>query len=67
MKVAQRAVALTSTVIGQEPSGRPAQGAPGAKAASGDTVFRRTAATDGLAEVEHGRLAAQSAAAADLK
>lgn len=61
------AVALIGTVIGQEPSARPAQGSSGVKAATADALFMRTAAMDGLAEVEHGRLATQNAAAADVK
>jgi hypothetical protein len=36
-------MALTSTVIGQEPSARPAQGTPSAKSPSADAVFKRTA------------------------
>ncbi len=61
------AVALIGTVVGQEPSARPAQDSAGAKAATADALFMRTAAIDGLAEVEHGRLATQNAAAADVK
>ncbi len=59
--------ALICTVVGQEPSARPAQGSAGAKAATADALFMRTVAMDGLAEVEHGRLATQNAAAADVK
>ena len=60
-------VAATITVIGQEPSARPAQGTASAKATSAEAVFMRTAAMDGLAEVEHGRLAIERGASADVK
>ena len=60
-------MALTSTVIGQEPSARPAQGTPSAKSPGADAVFMRRAAMDGLAEVEHGRLATQNGSAAEVK
>lgn len=43
--------------------GRSAQGKP----AAADAVFMRTAAMDGMAEVEHGRLAAQNATHAEVK
>ena len=55
---------------GQEPTstakpapGSPAQGTP----AAADAMFIRTAATDGMAEVEHGRLAAQNATNDEVK
>jgi putative membrane protein len=66
-KVVALACGLTCTVAaGQEPSARQPQ-SPVAKAAGADAAFMRTAAMDGLAEVEHGRLAAQNASAADVK
>ena len=60
-------VAFAGMVMAQEPSARPAAGGPAAKSSSTDAVFIRTAAMDGLAEVEHGRLATQNAEAADVK
>jgi putative membrane protein len=58
------ACAFTWTVIAsQEPATKP----PGAKPASADAPFIGTAAMDGLAEVEHGRLATQNAASPDVK
>jgi putative membrane protein len=67
-KVTALAFTLTCTAVaGQEPSSRQAQNPAGAKSANADSVFMRTAAMDGLAEVEHGRLAAQNASAADVK
>jgi putative membrane protein len=60
--------AMAATLAaGQESSAPQRQGQTGAKAANADAVFMRTAAMDGLAEVEHGRLAAQNASAADVK
>lgn len=59
--------ALTGTVMAQEPPVRPAQSPPGTKSASPDAVFMRIAGMDGLAEVEHGRLATQNASSADVK
>ena len=45
----------------------PAQGAKGAGEAAADATFMRQAANDGMAEVEHGRLAAKNASSADVK
>jgi putative membrane protein len=44
-----------------------AQGAAKGAPAAADAMFIRTAAMDGMAEVEHGRLAAQNAAHDDVK
>jgi putative membrane protein len=60
-------VAFAGMVMAQEPSARPAAGGSAAKSSSTDAVFIRTAAMDGLAEVEHGRLATQNASSADVK
>jgi putative membrane protein len=67
-KVTALACALTCTMVaGQEPSTRQPKGTAAAQSANADSLFMRTAAMDGLAEVEHGRLAAQNASAADVK
>ena len=53
---------------GQEPSTtKPQPASPKEKPASSDATFMGTAAMDGLAEVEHGRLATQNASAPDVK
>jgi len=57
-----------SAFAGQEPAAtKPRPAATGEKAGSTDDAFMKTAAMAGLAEVEHGRLAAQNASAADVK
>jgi putative membrane protein len=68
MKRVMGLVALTcaltwSVVKGQEP----AASKPGQKPASADAPFIGNAAMDGLAEVELGRLAMQSASSSDVK
>jgi putative membrane protein len=67
IKVVALSVAFSGMAMAQEPSARPAQGAAAAKPAGADAAFMKTAAMDGLAEVEHGRLAAQNAASAEVK
>jgi putative membrane protein len=55
-------------VAGQEPAKTPTRPAvPGAKPASPDAPFIGTAAMDGLAEIEHGRLAMQRASSANVR
>ena len=49
---------------GQKPA---AAGQAGAKAATADTAFMQQAAMAGMAEVEHGRTAAQNASQAEVK
>jgi putative membrane protein len=57
------------TVQAQEKPMKPAtQGsAMAASAPAADATFMKTAAMDGMAEVEHGKLAAQQAASSDVK
>jgi putative membrane protein len=60
------AFAFSSTVIAlQEPAGR--SPVPGKKPPSAAAPFIGAAAMDGLAEVEHGRLATQHASSPDVK
>lgn len=63
------------TALGN-PQGKPAtnpgtaetpQERQAAKRTSADSTFMKTAAMDGMAEVEHGKLAAQNAASSDVK
>ena len=63
------ACAFTCTVLtAQEPRGsKPAADLPGHKPPSADAPFIGKAAMDGLAEVEHGRLAAQHASSPEVK
>jgi putative membrane protein len=63
------ACAFTWTVVAsQEPAAtKPRPAAPGKKPASADAPFIGTAAMDGLAEVEHGRLATQNASSPGVK
>jgi len=49
------------------PSAKSQPASPKEKPAGADGAFMQTAAMDGLAEVEHGRLATQNASAADVK
>jgi putative membrane protein len=59
-------MALTTTVIGQEPSARPARGSQAQNPRALMRVFMRTAAMDGLAQMEHGRLATENGSAAEV-
>ena len=62
------ACALTWTVIAsQDPAATKPEPVRGQKPASAAAPFVGTAAMDGLAEVEHGRLATQNASSPDVK
>jgi putative membrane protein len=56
-----------SVLAGQEPAATKPRPVPGEKPPSADAPFIGNAAMDGLAEVEHGRLATQNASAPDVK
>ena len=60
--IAAGAIAVTPMAV-QGIQDKPAATKP----ASADSTFMRTAAMDGMAEVEHGRLAAQNADSSDVK
>jgi len=69
---AARAGIQDKPATAKPPATKPATGAAHdtkapASATGADSTFVKTAAMDGMAEVEHGRLAAQNAASADVK
>ena len=65
IRIVALACALSGTALAsQEPGEKPR---PGEKPPTKDAPFIGTAAMDGLAEVEHGRLAAQNASSAEVK
>lgn len=62
------AVALTSTLLaGQDRPSPKQQPVRGDKPPTADAPFIGAAAMDGMAEIEHGRLAAQNASSAEVK
>ena len=72
MKTSVRSIALACAITwalaaGQRAEAQPRPAAPGAKAASPDAPFIGTAAMDGLAEIEHGRLATRNASSPGVK
>jgi putative membrane protein len=68
MAVSVTFVAVSSVLAQAPPAGEKKKPGESVQAsASADAAFMRQAAIDGMAEVEHGRLAAQNAESADVK
>jgi putative membrane protein len=65
--IALACVFTWALAAGQEPAATQPRPAPGAKPASPDAPFIGTAAMDGLAELEHGRLATRNASSPQVK